>query len=485
MGLKQKTFSGFIWTSLGVVGNGVISVIVSMILARLLTPDDFALIALLAIFIAVSTVFIDSGFSQAIVRDDKPSQTDLSSVFFFNIALSIAIYILLFFAAPFIADYFNAPQLTKISRCAFLVIVFNSLCIIQLANFNRQLNYKAQSLSNVIGVLCAGVIAVVMAICNCGIWALVANMTLYPLFRSIVLWIQSSWKPSWSFSFFSLKRYFKFGGFLLIRGVMDAIVTNLVSVVTGKAYSKTDLGYMSQGRKVDGYIVTPVNSIINRVTFPVLAKLKNEPLLLKDGSKQLVCAIMFLYVPLIMFAMVAADNIIVTMFGEKWLEASKYLAIASVGGFFYPMQNIFENICLVKGKSNTLFYCALIKQSIRLCAIILSIPYGVLILYWSFVLSGIVGSLLYIGLGMHYLKYGIREMMMDIGKTLLISGLSVLCVFFAGLIIGLPPIVTLLIQVVLMLFLYLGVSFVFNKNQLIEEVKLVKPFLNKVLHKNQ
>lgn len=485
MGLKQKTFAGFIWTSLGVVGNGLTNIIVTMILARLLTPNDFALIELLAIFIAVSGVFIDSGFSQAVIRDDNPSQTDLSSVFFFNLTVSIVLYILLFFAAPYIAAYFNAPQLTSLSRCTFLVLIFNSLCIIQNANFNRQLNFKAQTLSNVIGMLCAGIIAIIMAFCNCGIWALVANMTLYPLFRSIVLWIQSRWKPSWSFSFSSIKRYFKFGGFLLFRGLMDAIVTNLISIITGKAYSKTELGYMSQGRKVDGYVVTPVNSIIVRVTYPVLAKLKNNPALLKEGSKQIVKAIMFLYVPLIMFTMATADNIIVVLFGNKWIEAGKYLAIASVGGFFYPLQNIFENVCLVKGKSNTLLYCAIIKQGIRLLSLLLTIPYGVIVLYWSFVLSGIIGSLLYIVLGMHYVKYSFWELINDLWKTVLITLLGISIVFLFDKQTEMVPLVTLFIQIMLMVGFYWGVSLLFNRTQLKEDLSLFSPFVNKIFRRKQ
>jgi len=484
MGLKQKAFAGFIWTSLGVVGNGLTNIIVTMILARLLTPNDFALIELLAIFIAVSNVFIDSGFSQAVIRDDHPTQTDLSSVFYFNFTASVIIYILLFFAAPYIASYFNAPQLISLSRCAFLVLIFNSLCIIQNANFNRQLNFKAQTLSNVIGMFCAGLTAIIMAMCNCGIWALVANMTLYPLFRCIVLWIQSRWKPSMSFSFYSIKRYFKFGGFLLIRGLMDAIVTNLISVITGKAYSKTDLGYMSQGRKVDGYMVTPVNSIINRVTYPVLAKLKNNPSSLKDGSKQIVNAIMFLYVPLILFTIVAADNIIVVLFGDKWIEAGKYLAISSIGGFFYPLQNIFENVCLVKGKSNTLLYCALIKQGIRFAALLLTIPYGVISLYWSFVLSGVVGSLLYIVLGMHYLKFSFIELFKEIWKTILITLIGVFLVFLLDAKTEIVPFITLLLQIVLMAIIYLCFSLFFNRKQLVEEVGLFKPFINKIFRKN-
>ena len=203
--LKKKTVSGFIWTSAGMLGNGLMSFLVTMILARMLLPYDFALVQLLAIFLAVSNVIVDSGFSQAIIRDDNPSEKDLSSVFYFNIVLSFSIYTLLFFAAPYISRYFETPELTLLSRVVFLVIVFNSFSIIQNATLNRDLNFAAVNKSSVIGFFLTGIVSIIMAFSGAGIWALVANMVLLPLFKSSLLWYYSSWRPKRAFSIQSVK----------------------------------------------------------------------------------------------------------------------------------------------------------------------------------------------------------------------------------------------------------------------------------------
>ena len=182
------------------LGNGFMSFLVTMILARILMPYHFALVELLLIFLAISNVIVDSGFSQAIIRDDNPSEKDLSSVFYFNIVLSFTIYICLFFAAPYISDYFDAPELKLLSRVVFLVIIFNSFSIIQNATLNRNLNFAAVNKSSVIGSFLAGGISIIMAFTGFGIWALVANMVLLPFFRSIILWNHSKWRPIKSFS---------------------------------------------------------------------------------------------------------------------------------------------------------------------------------------------------------------------------------------------------------------------------------------------
>jgi O-antigen/teichoic acid export membrane protein len=265
MSLKQKTVSGFIWTAAGMLGNGVVSFLVTMILARILLPYDFALVALLSIFLTISNVIVDSGFSQAIIRDDNPTETDLSSVFYFNIVLSFILYLVLFFAAPAISNYFAAPELVVLSRVVFLVIIFNSFTIIQNATLNRDLNFPLVNKASVIGTFLAGIISVIMAFTGFGVWALVANMILLPFFRAVFLWLYSNWRPKRTFSILSVKRYFAFGGFLMVQGIIDAISTNLVSLIIGRVYTKNDLGYFSQGRRLDGYIVAPFNSIVQKV----------------------------------------------------------------------------------------------------------------------------------------------------------------------------------------------------------------------------
>lgn len=481
MGLKQKTVSGFIWTSAGMLGNGLVSFLVTMILARILLPYDFALVQLLAVFLAISNVVVDSGFSQAIIRDDDPSETDLSSVFYFNICLSFIVYIILFFAAPQISSYFAAPELTILSRVVFLVIIFNSFSIIQNATLNRSLEFALVNRASVTGSFLAGGISIIMAFTGFGIWALVANMVLLPFFRSILLWYHSSWRPIKAFSIKSVKRYFGFGGFLMVQGIVDAISTNLISLIIGRVYTKDDLGYYSQGKKLDGYIVTPFNSIIQKVTYPILSKIKNEGARLKEGYRKIVGVVMFAFIPVMLFTIGTSDNMIITLFGEKWAEAGIYLKIAAVGALLFPIQYVCTNIIMIKGKTNIMLIFSVIKHGIRIVLLLAFINSGVLALAIVYTSSTLIGSILYIYLGMKYLHYSIFELFNDLYKSVFSSLIALAPILLLDhYMVHLNTIFVFVLQGITMVILYLMTSLLFKNEYLSEAVSMVKPILLKI-----
>lgn len=481
MGLKQKTVIGFLWSSAGTLGNGIISFIVTMILARLLLPYHFALVALLQIFLSISNVIVDSGFSQAIIRDDNPSKTDLSSVFYFNIILSLSIYIILFLSAPYISSYFNAPELTLLSRVVFLVIIFNSFSIIQNAILNRNLNFAVLNKSSVLGSIIAGFISITMAFSGFGIWALVTNMVLLPFSRSIILWYNSKWRPTKIFSFLSVKKYFAFGGFLMFQGIIDAISTNLVSLLIGKVYTKNDLGYYSQGKKFEGYLVIPFNSIVSKVTYPILSKIKNEDSRLKNGYRQIVGVIMFVFLPTMLFTIATSENMIVTFFGTKWAEAGIYLKIATFGSLLFPLQYVCTNVIMIKGKTKVMLQFAFIKHGIRLLLLLGFMNKGVLALAIVYTISTIIGSLLYIILGMSYLKYSIFELSQDLYKTFLCSLIGITSVIVIGhFITNISTIAVFSIQIILMGLIYVTCSRILKNEYFKEILLLIQPVLLKL-----
>ncbi len=482
MGLKKKTLSGFIWTSAGTLGNGFISLLVTMILSRILTPYDFALIALLNVFLVISNVLIDSGFSQAIIRDDNPSDKDLSSVFYFNIILSFSLYVILFLLAPHISAYYESPELTNLSRVIFLVIIFNSFTLIQTATLNRNLNFEALNKASVLGSFIAGIISIIMAFTGFGIWALVANSALLPFFRGILLWYHSKWRPVREFSFSSIKRYLGFGIFLMFQGVIDAISTNLITLVIGKVYTKDDLGYFSQGRKMDGYIVAPFNSIIQKVTYPILAKIKNEEIRLKDAYRQIVGVIMFAFIPAMMFTIATSENMIVTFFGEKWIEAGIYLKIAAFGALLFPLQYVCTNVVMLKGKTNIMLIFSVTKHLIRIALILAFMNNGVLALAIVFSISSLIGSILFIILGMSYLNYTFFELINDLYKTIITSFIAI---GFVGIVNNIMTdsntIVVFFVQAIVMLISYILFSIILKNNSFKELILLVKPVKSKFI----
>lgn len=455
MGLREKALSGFIWTSAGTVGNGLLSIVVTIILARLLTPGDFALVELLVVFVAVSNVIVDSGFSQAIIRDDEPSETDLSSVFWTNLCLSAILYVVLFFAAPIIADYFHAEELILYGRVAFLVIIFNAFSVIQNAVLNRRLDFAKLNKASVLGALIAGIIAVVMAFTGFGIWALIANMVLMPLFRSLLLWISSGWKPQWVYSIKSVKKYFKFGGFLMLDGIIDTITMNLTSLIIGRNYTKDELGYYSQGKKLDSMVVTPTTAVIKKVSYPVLSKIRNEKSELKRGYTEIMGIIAFVFIPLSFFVISSSDNMVVTLFGDQWKPSGIFLGIFAFGSMFYPLQETCINIILVNGKSRQYFIMSVIRQSLRLAAIICFVHTTVLYLTIAYVSANILGAVIYICYGFKEIKYNIKEVLCLFGPVIIAAFVSALLSWSVGE-LGLPlnVMTVFALQVVIMLSSY-------------------------------
>lgn len=481
MGLKLKTQTGFIWTSAGTLVNGIISLIVTMILSRILTPFDFALIALLNVFLAVSNVVVESGFSQAIIRDDNPTQKDLSSVFYFNILLSLSIYIILYFLAPNISAFYNAPKLTNLSRVVFLVIIFNSFSLIQNATLNRSLNFEILNKSSVFGSLLAGIISIIMAFTGFGIWSLVANSVLLPFFRSTLLWYHSKWRPAKSFSFISIKRYLSFGIFLMFQGVIDTLSTNLINLVIGKVYTKNDLGYYSQGKNLDGYIVTPFNSIIQKVTYPILSTIKNEENRLKGAYRQIIGVVMFVFIPVMFFTIITSDKMIIAFFGNQWVEAGKYLKISSIGSLLFPIQVVCTNVIMLKGKTKTMLHFSFVKHSLRILLILVLINKGVMVLAIVSSLTNIIGSVLFIALGMSLLNFSFSELMQDLYKTIISSLIAIALVVLTDyILINTNSFLLLLFQALIMVFTYTLSSFIFKNRDLKELILFVKQIVSKL-----
>ncbi len=426
MSLKKTVLNGFIWSSIGTLGNGLVSFLVTIILARILTPSDFALIALLTVFISVSNVIVDSGFSQAIIRDDNPSDVDLSSIFIFNMIISTILYSILFILAPYISLFYQTPDLELLSKIVFLVIIFNALIVIQNALLKRELNFVLVEKISVLGSFFAGVVSVIMAFTGFGVWALVANMVLMPFCRGILLWKYSKWRPKIIFSFKSLKRYLSFGIFLMFQGLIDVFVTNLNTLFIGKIYTKNDLGYYSQGGKLDSYIVTPLNAVIDKVVYPIFSRIKNDDLQLKDGYRKMLGMLLCIILPTMFFVSLYAENIVVVLFGKQWIEAGNYLQLISILGLFQLIHKVSISFIMIKGKTNTMFFIALIKQSLRVVALFLTINISVYSMVLGFVISGIIGSLLYIYLSMHYVQCSFFEIMHDNFKTLFSTFFSII-----------------------------------------------------------
>ncbi len=428
MGLKEKSIRGFIWTSIGTVGGGLTSLIITIILARTLAPYEFGLIEILLIFTNIFNVFIDSGFSKAIIRDQNPTQTDLSSIFFLNIIISFCIYILFFFCAPIIANFFEASELITLSRFVFLVLIIDSLSLVQNANLNRQLQFRPFAIASIIGIATAGLTAVILSFYGFGVWALAVNIVMLSFIRSILLWWQSKWRPSFIVNISSIKKYFKFGINLLFQELLDKVVSNAESIVIGRLYSKQSLGYFSQSRKFNAYICQTTTNVIQKVTYPTLAKIADQPQRLKDGYRRIIGITMYCILPLMLFTMVTSRNFIEVIFGAKWLESAEYLRLWAIWGILYPLSSISTNIFLVKGKTKLLLSISLFKQTLRIISVILLAKIGIFSMLQGLIIVSIISTFIYTFFGGKLINYKQIDMAKDLVKTLLSALISIFIV---------------------------------------------------------
>ena len=469
MSLRDSAVKGVVWTSIGTVGAGLLNFILTMILARVLSPSDYGLLELLAIFTILSECFIDSGFSQAVIKDQNASQTDLSSVFFFNLTIALVLYIGLFFAAPLIANFYHEPSLIKLSRFVFLVIIFHSCSIIQNANFSRNLQFRPQAIASISAIVIAGITAGIMAFKGLGVWALATNMVLFAFLRMLFYWLFSSWRPSFVVSFKSIEKYFKFGVNLLIQGLIDKFVTNLESLMIGRVYTKSDLGYFSQAKKLDSYFAQTSISVVQKVTYPILAKIGNDVNQLKNGYRRVLGITMFVMVPVLFFCVASADNMLFVFFGPQWGKSEPFLRLWCICGLLVGFQSIFNNIFLVTNNTKRLLYLSMIKQSVRLIVIFCLINISVMALMYGIVGVSLFSAVLYCFFGGRLIDYKVIEITKDLLPTISIAFIAALSVFCLGwLMSSYNRFLVFALQIVLMFVLYWLGSFILKNKSYLE-----------------
>lgn len=480
MSLKRATVKGVAWNSVGTIGAGLVNIIITMILARLLTPYDFGLLELLIVFSILSEAFVDSGFSQAIIRDNNATNRDLTSVFYLNVLIAIVLYSLLFTATPFIAEFYNEPSLIDLSRFVFMTIIFNSFAIIQNANFSRNINFKTPAISALAAMIIAGFVAIIMAFQGFGVWALAVNLVLFSFLKTVFLWLQSDWRPKGWIRLASIKKYLGFSSNLLLQGLVDKLVTNLEPLLIGKVYSKVDLGLFSQGRKLNSYISRTSTGVIQRVTYPVLSRLGDDKKKLKDGYRKIVGLTMFVIIPVMFGIIASADNLIVVAFGKQWIEAAPYLRMWALVGMFVSLYSFFTNIFLVLGKSRQLLYLSLIRQGVRVLAIILLVNISIMALMWGIVVVTILSSFSYIYFGGKQINYSVKELFLDLSQIIIAAIIGASIIYLTDLYISIGGVfIIFCIQMLIMIAVYYIILKLLKNKYLKEFEGLIRNFIHK------
>lgn len=385
--LRAKAFHGTVWASLDRLGILALQFIVNVILARLLTPADFGYIGMIAIFLAVSQVFIDGGFGSALIQKKEPTDEDYSTIFYFNIGVSVFIYAILFFCAPWIASFFHLPLLTEILRILGLTLIINALAFVQNNRLRKQLSFRSMAWINVGSYLFASLIAILMAFNGFGVWSLVFLQVIYSFVQNVLLWTVVRWFPLKKFSIKAFRLLFGFGGYILASNIIQEICRNLQGLVIGRLFSASQLGYYTQAKKLDDVFCYTLPQILVQVIFPLYARFQDNLQRLNEILGLSMRIVSYFIFPLMMLLIIIADPLIYFIFGEKWIMAVPYFRILCVGGFFICLQNITYYAVASVGNADSLFRWSFYKWGVYFVLLMLGTIWGMDGIMWSLVIS--------------------------------------------------------------------------------------------------
>lgn len=376
--IKQQTLSGIKWSALGRFSTQGIGFVIGLILARLLSPADYGTVGMVGIFLAIAQSFIDSGFSSALIRKNDRTEIDYSTAFYFNIAVGIVSYGVLFFLAPFIADFFETPILKDVVRVVSINLFLNSLTIVQTAKLTVALDFKSQAKVSLVTTIISGAMGIAFAYNGYGVWALVYQGLVSSLLRMILLWIVTKWKPSLVFSRESFNKLFSFGGKILTAGLLHTIYTHFITLVIGKFYTPKDLGFYSRGESMASLPSMNITGILQSVTYPILSKLQDDDeRLIAVYRKYIAMSSMIIFFGMSLLVALAKP-VILFLLTEKWAEAIIYLQVFCFALMFDHLCQLNLNILYVKGRSDLVLRLEIIKKTISISMIICAIPFGVL-----------------------------------------------------------------------------------------------------------
>ena len=422
--LKDQSIAALIWVFLDKVGSSTVNFIVTIILARLLTPEDFGLVAMVLIFFELSYSFVESGFSAALVREKNITEIDKSTTFIFNFISSIILYVLLFFAAPAIAAFFEEEALTWIVRVMGLNLIINSLAIIQRATLTQQIDFKTQTKVRFVAVIGSGIVGVIMAFYGFGVWSLVAKIGVMAVMDSLFLWILNPWMPSWRFSMESFRRLFGFGSKILLSSLIDKFFQHVVNLLIGKFFAAALLGFFTQANNFVNMVKNNLFQTIQKVSYPVLAKLQDDRSKLKEGYRQIIKLSSFVIIPGMVLLGVLAKPALVALVGEKWLPSAPFEQLLCVAGVTYHFNAINLNMLLVLGRSDLTLKLEIVKKAVIVLAIAIGLPYGI----YGLVIGQVVSQYIALFINSYYsdkfLDYSLTEQVLDILPSLIISLLA-------------------------------------------------------------
>lgn len=374
---KNKVVKSMKWSSVDTMGTQAVQFILSIIIARQLTPDDYGLIGMLAIFIAISTTFVESGFGSALIQKKDANDADFSTAFFFNVGVATILYLVLYVCSPLIADFYKQPLLVQVTRIYMLTLPISALSQVHGARMSKYLEFKSKAIISIASLIIGGTVGLILAYSGYGVWALVWQNIVSAIVTSLMYWGMAHWHPLFIFSKKSFRHLFNFGGKLLGSSLINTVYNNISTIIIGKVYNAADLGLYSRAR---GFSILPVNvitSMIMRVNYPVMSQLQDDNVRLLEAYKAILRAPMFILFPILLGMASVSYPMVEVLLGKQWLGCVPLLIILCLGSLWTPLSTINLNLLYVKGRTDLVLKLEVMKKPIAFVMLIASIPLGI------------------------------------------------------------------------------------------------------------
>ena len=467
--------SSFKWSFIIQASFQIIGFLVSIILARVLSPSDFGIIGILTIFINLSKNITDGGLASSLIRTKAPSERDFSTVFYFNLVCSISLYAILFIAAPFIANFFKVPLIENLLRVFGVTIILSAFTITQSVKLNKELNFKTQFKILLPSLLISAIAGIASAYYGLGVWSLVIKEVVFSLLASMQLWFYSRWKPLRVFDRDSFKNHFYYGYKLVITDLISQFFRDSNKAIIGKVFSPSQLGFFTRAQSMQDLPNQVIFNTINRVLFPMLSKVQDSDIRLRDLYRQVIKIISFLVTPFLTLLYLVAKPLFIFLLTEKWLPAVPYFKILIIAGMIAPLQPYLLNICKVKGRSDLVLKLSFVEYIFIFLSMLAIIPFGIYGLLWGLVLATI-GKLM---VAMYYagklINYSMKSQLLDLKEGFVLSVIGFL--WISGLQKGhvLPdnsPLLSLIVTSTLYYILLILIA-IFFKFEGVSNIKLL------------
>ena len=452
-----------VWTAVQKYSTMLIGFISGIILARLLMPEDYGAIGMLLIFMSLAEVFIDAGFGSALIQKKKPTQTDYSTVFYFNIVMSVILYAVLFFSAPAIAEFYHMPILCKVLRVQGLILFIYAFNIIQRNQIRKNLKFKILSKITIATSVISLIVTVVMAYMGFGVWSLVAQNFVGALIPCVFFWVTMNWRPTWEYSWISFKELFGFGFYMFLTHLFTTFSQRITGLLVGRWYDPATMGYYTKASSLSKYATLSVSGVMIQTTYPLYASVQDDKAMLINMVKRITSTLAYITVPMLSLLFLTAKPLIVLLYSDRWLASVPYFQILCIGGIAGCLQAVNQQTIAAIGKSKVFFVWTVIKNTVGIVFQVGGlIVWGLWGLLAGKVLSSWFSYFVNISLVSKHVGYNNYQQLKDLSPMFIVSALAVLGGYYGSLPLGLSLYADGILKAVIFVLIYLGWSIVFK-----------------------